>query len=203
MRITAFFNKGEACTASSRLIVHESIYDAFVEKISAAIKKIQAGNGMDKGTHVGPCVTKAQRDRVMKYIQIGKDEGAKVEAQGLMPKGDDTKDGYFVPPTLFTNVKRTMRIAQEEMFGPVVTVMSFKTEEEAVEIVNEARYGLLCGVYSKDMELALRVGRNIQPGLLYINNYYRNIMGTPFGGVKETGYGREHCIDTLKDWSTA
>ncbi|KAF2093052.1 dehydrogenase [Rhizodiscina lignyota] len=199
----AFFNKGEACTASSRLLVHKDIYDTFVTKLSAAVRKVQAGNGMDKSTHVGPCVTKAQRDRVMEYIRIGKEEGAKIEAQGLLPQGEDTKEGYFVPPTLFTNVSRGMRIAQEEMFGPVVTVMPFSTEDEAVSIVNEVRYGLLCGVYSRDMELALRVSRNVQIGMVFINNYFRNVMGIPFGGVKETGYGREHCIETLKDWSTA
>lgn len=199
----AFFNKGEACTAGSRLLVHKDIYDTFVSRLSAAVRKIQAGNGMDKSTHVGPCVTAAQRDRVKEYIRIGESEGAKIEAQGLLPQGSDTKDGYFIPPTLFTNVNRDMRIAQEEMFGPVVTATPFSSEDEAVSIVNQARYGLLCGVYSRDLELALRVSRSIQTGMVFINNYFRNVLGVPFGGVKETGYGREHCIDTLKDWSTA
>jgi len=199
----AFFNKGEACTATSRLLIHCDVYDAFVDKLAAAVRQLRAGNGMKKGTHVGPCVTQAQKDRVMEYIRIGEEEGATIAAQGNLPDHPEEKDGYFVPPTLFTNVKRSMRIAQEEIFGPVVTACKFDTEEEAVSIINEVRWGLTCAIYSGNQELALRMCRQVDVGMSFINNYFRNTLGIPFGGVKETGYGREHCIEAMKDWSTA
>jgi acyl-CoA reductase-like NAD-dependent aldehyde dehydrogenase len=158
---------------------------------------------MKKGTHVGPCITQAQRDRVMEYIRIGEEEGATIAAQGKLPDDPEEKDGYFVPPTLFTNVTRAMRIAQEEIFGPVVTVCKFDSEEEAVSIINEVRWGLTCAIYSGNQELGLRMCRQVDVGMTFINNYFRNTLGIPFGGVKETGYGREHCIEAMKDWSTA
>jgi acyl-CoA reductase-like NAD-dependent aldehyde dehydrogenase len=199
----AFFNKGEACTATSRLLIHRDVHDAFVAKLAAAVRQLRAGNGMKKGTHVGPCITQAQRDRVMEYIRIGEEEGATIAAQGKLPDDPEEKDGYFVPPTLFTNVTRAMRIAQEEIFGPVVTVCKFDSEEEAVSIINEVRWGLTCAIYSGNQELALRMCRQVDVGMTFINNYFRNTLGIPFGGVKETGYGREHCIEAMKDWSTA
>lgn len=199
----AFFNKGEACTATSRLLVHSAVYDAFLEKYAAAVRKLRAGNGLKKGTHVGPCATQAQKERVLDLIRIGEEEGATIEAQGSLPDDPEEKDGFFVAPTLFTNVKRSMRIAREEIFGPVVTVCRFDSEEEAVSIINEARWGLTCAIYSGNQELALRMCRQVDVGMTFINNYFRNTLGIPFGGVKETGYGREHCIDTLKDWSTS
>jgi acyl-CoA reductase-like NAD-dependent aldehyde dehydrogenase len=197
----AFFNKGEACTATSRLLIHRDVHDAFVAKLAAAVRQLRAGNGMKKGTHVGPCI--AQKDRVMEYIRIGEEEGATIAAQGRLPDDPEEKDGYFVPPTLFTNVTRAMRIAQEEIFGPVVTVCKFDSEEEAVSIINEVRWGLTCAIYSGNQELALRMCRQVDVGMTFINNYFRNTLGIPFGGVKETGYGREHCIEAMKDWSTA
>lgn len=199
----AFFNKGEACTATSRLLVHADVYDAFVGELAGAVRGLRAGNGMKKGTHVGPCVTQAQRDRVLEYIRIGEEEGATIAAQGRLPEDPEEKEGFFVPPTLFTNVARTMRIAQEEIFGPVVTACRFETEDEAVSIINEVRWGLTCAIYSGNQELALRMCRRVDVGMTFINNYFRNTLGIPFGGVKETGYGREHCIEAMKDWSTA
>ncbi|PMD49368.1 dehydrogenase [Hyaloscypha bicolor E] len=199
----AFFNKGEACTATSRLLIHRDVHDAFVAKLAAAVRQLRAGNGMKKGTHLGPCITQAQKDRVMEYIRIGEEEGATIAAQGKLPDDPEEKDGYFVPPTLFTNVTRAMRIAQEEIFGPVVTVCKFDSEEEAVSIINEVRWGLTCAIYSGNQELALRMCRQVDVGMTFINNYFRNTLGIPFGGVKETGYGREHCIEAMKDWSTA
>lgn len=171
-------------------------------KVSNVVRQLCAGNGVKKGTHVGPCITKAQKDRVMEYIRIGEEEGATIAAQGKLPDDPEDKDGYFVPPTLFTNVTRAMRIAQEEIFGPVVTVCKFDSEEGVVSIINEVRWGLTCAIYSGNQELALRMCRQVDVGMTSIN-YFRNTLGIPFGGVKETGYGREHCIEVMKDWSTA
>lgn len=199
----AFFNKGEACTASSRLLVQRSIYEKFIDKLSAGVRKVKAGNGMDSSTHVGPCVSKAQQEKVLGYIKQGEELGAKIAAQGQVSSDEKCKKGFFVPPTLFRDVTRDMIIAQEEMFGPVVTVTPFDTEDEALSIANESRYGLVGCIYSRDIEKCQRAARKIDVGMVFINQFFRNILGTPFGGTKHSGHGREHCIATLKDWSYA
>ena len=197
-----FFNKGEACTAASRLLVHRDVHDAFVEKLGAGIKKLVVGDGLKNETHVGPQVTEAQQKRVNNYIRIGLEEdGATIFAQGNLPSDPALKDGYFVRPTLFTNVKRHMRIAREEMFGPIQTVTSFSSYDEAIEIVNDSDYGLTAAVYTKDMEKGWKASRQIDVGMVWLNNYQRNILGKPFGGAKQSGYGREHNIETLRDFS--
>ena len=197
-----FFNKGEACSAMSRIVVHRDIHDVFVERLGAAIKKLVVGDGLNKETHVGPQVTAAQQKRVQDYIRIGQEEdGATIFAQGNLPTDPAQKDGYFIRPTLFTNVKPHMRIAKEEMFGPIQTVTSFSSYDEAIEIVNDSEYGLFSAVYTKDMETAWKASRQIDVGMVYINNYYRSVLGRPFGGAKQSGYGREHSIETLLDFS--
>jgi len=159
------------------------------------------GDGMDPETHVGPCVSKAQQERVQNYIRIGTEEdGARIVAQAPIPTADKLKSGYYVHPTLFAGVTHTMRIAQEEMFGPVVTATSFKSEEEAIDIANSSRYGLTAVIFTRDMGRGLRVGRELEAGMVFLNNYRRDILGLPFGGVKESGFGREHCIETLDEW---
>lgn len=157
----AFFNKGEACTAGSRLLVHSSVYDGFVGKLAKMVGKLVVGDGMDSKTHVAPLVSKVQQEKVLKFIEIGKEEGAKVLVQAKMPIDERLKEGYFVPPTVFVGVTREMRIVKEEMFGPVVTVMKFETEKEAIEIVNDTPYGLTCGIYSRDSEKCLRVAVSV------------------------------------------
>lgn len=199
----AFFNKGEACTAASRILVHRNIHDQFVERLAFGVRKIVVGNGMDKSTHVGPCVSKTQQERVLKYIQIGKDEGAEIVAQAQMPKDPACKDGFFVAPTLFQGVTKDMKIFREEMFGPIVTVTPFDTEDEAVNLTNSSQYGLTGIIFSKDSERCLRVSRKIEVGMVWVNNYFRSVLGTPFGGVKDSGHGREHCIETLLEYTTA
>lgn len=199
----SFFNKGEACTAASRLIIQESIYDKFVDALAAAVKKLKVGNGMDPSTHVGPCVSQAQQQRVLNYIKIGKEQGAVVAAEAPVSNDPALKQGFFVPATLFANVKRTMTIAQDEVFGPVAMAIPFSDEADALSIANESRYGLTAIVYTKDMEKGLRVSRKLETGMVWLNNYFRTVLGIPFGGVKESGYGREHCIETLKEWTTA
>jgi acyl-CoA reductase-like NAD-dependent aldehyde dehydrogenase len=198
-----FFNKGEACTAASRVLVQRGLHDRFVERLAAAVTRLRTGRGADPSTHVGPTVSRVQQRKVLEYIRIGKEEGATVAAEGRLPDDPQLAEGFFVAPTLFTQVTRDMRIAREEIFGPVQTVTRFDSEDEAVSIANESEYGLMCGIYSADSQRALRVARRIEAGMVLVNNYFRGVLGTPFGGVKHSGYGREHYIDTLKDYAQA
>lgn len=195
-----FYNKGEACTAASRVLVHRDVHDAFVSKLAAGVNALQVGNGADPATHIGPVVTKAQQQKVLEYIRIGEAEGAKIAAQAGLPADPALAGGFFVPPTLFTDVTRNMRIATEEIFGPVVTVTTFDSEDEAVAIANEPEYGLLAAIYTRDSERAFRIARRLESGMVLINNYFRGMLGTPFGGTKHSGYGREHAIQTLQDF---
>ncbi|MBW4095294.1 MAG: aldehyde dehydrogenase family protein, partial [Acidobacteria bacterium] len=191
---------GEACTAASRILVHRSIHDEFVRRLSAGVRALKVGDGTDPNTAVGPSVTKMQQERVLDYIRIGQDEGAVIAAQAKVPTDPRLENGFWVPPTLFTNVTRTMRIAVEEIFGPVQTVTAFETESEALDIVNESEFGLMCGIYSLDQRRAFRVARQVDVGMVLINNYNRAILGTPFGGLKHSGYGREHTLSTLQEF---
>lgn len=197
----AFFNKGEACTATSRLIIHRSLYAKFVEKLAAGVKKIRAGNGLDPKTHIGPQVSKAQQKRILDYIELAKSEGARLVAQAQLPSDPECKDGFFAPATLFADVKEDMRIATEEMFGTIVTAMPFDTFDDAIRIANGTEYGLTAAVYTRDQIQANRAVRAIDTGMIWVNNYNRQMLGTPFGGVKHSGYGREHCPETLLEWS--
>lgn len=198
-----FFNQGEACTAASRLLVHSSIHDEFVRRLAVGVQRLKVGHGRDDSTHVGPLVTATHRDKVEEYIAIGVSEGAKIEAQAPKPQDQTLEKGYYVQPTLFTGVTRNMRIAQEEIFGPVVTVTKFDTTDEAISIANEPEYGLVCAVFSKDTTEAMRIARHLDAGMIFINNYNRMALGTPFGGTKFSGYGREHCLETLKEYTWA
>ena len=199
----AYFNQGEACTASSRLLVHSSVHDTFVRQLAAGVRRLKVGDGANEETHVGPVVTRAHRDKVAEYIRVGIAEGAKIEAQAPLPPDPRLKGGFYVQPTLFTEVKRHMRIAQEEIFGPVATVCKFETTEEAISIANESEYGLVCAVFSRNLTEAMRVARHLDAGMIFLNNYNRMALGTPFGGTKSSGYGREHCLETLKEYTWA
>lgn len=199
----SFSNKGEACTAASRIVVQESIYDEFTKRLSAAVSKLVSGNGEDPKTHIGPCVSEQAQQRVLSYIEKGKAEGAKILAQGSLPSDPACKNGFFVPPTLFVDVTRDMTIATEEIFGPVCCVVKFSTEQEAIDIANGTAYGLTAIIFSENAKRCHRVSRRLDVGMIWFNNYFRNVMGTPFGGVKGSGYKREHCIDTLKEFSMA
>jgi len=201
----AFYNQGEACTAASRILVHHPLHDQVVERLSEAVSRIRLGDGADPATHVGPLVTRQQQQRVLEYIALGKEEGAVIAAQGDLPKDPRLKDGFFAPPTLFIGVRPDMRIALEEIFGPVTCVIPFEDADEAVSIANGTNYGLVAGVYTHSQELALSVARRLDVGIVYINNYFRGGIGAPFGGTKASGFGREHSIETLYEygWSKA
>ncbi|OPG14147.1 aldehyde dehydrogenase [Microbispora sp. GKU 823] len=195
-----FFNQGEACTAASRVLVHQSVYEEVARRYAEAVARLRVGPGADPATHVGPLVTDAQRRRVLDYIEIGVAEGATIAAQAALPADPALAGGYYVAPTLFTGVTRDMRIANEEIFGPVVCLIPFNDEDEAVSIANGTDFGLVAGVFTRDSERALRVSRAIRAGMVFVNNYNRAFTGTPFGGVGHSGYGREHALETLHEF---
>lgn len=195
-----FFNNGCACTAASRILVESTIYSDFVERLGSAVTRLKVGNGADPTTHVGPMVTREHQQKVLGYISIGQQEGARIAAQAPLPKDETIREGYFVPPTVFADVTPGMKIANEEIFGPVVCVLQFDTEQQAVEIANNTEFALVAGIYSRNSEKALRTSREVEAGIVFVNNYNRAVLGTPFGGTKASGYGREHCIDTLKEF---
>lgn len=196
----AFFNQGEACTAASRIIVHRSLHDRLVEMLIPRVEKLIVGDPQDEKTHVGPLVTDIQKKRVLDYIDIGLNEGAKIIAKAKLPGDEKLKDGYFVVPTLFTNVTPDMRIAKEEIFGPVLAIIPFDTYEEAIEIANGTDFGLVAGIYSNDFKTCWRASRDIQAGMVLVNNYFRATIALPFGGCKHSGFGREHNLDTLREF---
>jgi acyl-CoA reductase-like NAD-dependent aldehyde dehydrogenase len=196
----AYFNQGEACTAASRILVHESLHDILVERMKVTVPRLRVGDPHNPGTHVGPLVTKAQQQRVLAYIDIGIKEGAVIAAQAPVPTDEHLKDGYWVAPTLFINVKPGMRIEQEEIFGPVTVIIPFSTYEEAIEIANDTDFGLVASVYSNDFKKCWKASRDIDAGMFFINNYYRMGVGTPFGGCKHSGHGREHNSETLREF---
>ena len=198
-----YYNQGEACTAGSRFIVQRSVYDQFVERLAPQVRALVVGDGAEPGTHVGPLVSRKQMNRVLDYIKIGEDEGAVIAAQSPLPTDPKLADGFFAAPTLFTGVRPDMRVAKEEIFGPVAVVIPFEDEEDAVQIANGTDFGLVGAVFSGDQPRAIRVGRRIEAGLMYVNHYNRFAIGTPFGGTKQSGFGREHTLETLREFTYA
>jgi aldehyde dehydrogenase (NAD+) len=186
-----FFNQGEVCCAGTRLFVQEKLHDEFAGALAQAAGGMKQGPGLEPGTQVGPLVSQEQLDRVTGYLEIGKKEGARALAGGERNTGPGLEKGYFVKPTVFTGVRNDMRIAQEEIFGPVVSVLPFKDEHDAVFQGNNTLYGLAAGVWTKDVSKAHRVARALRAGTVWVNCYNVFDVVSPFGGYKQSGYGRE------------
>lgn len=186
----AFGTTGQRCTATSRLILHEDIYDRFLEMLIARAKKLRLGDGLKPDSEVGPMINEGQIKTVQSYVQIGKDEGATLALGGNPYKEGDCAKGWFHEPTIFAGVEPEMRIAQEEIFGPVLSVIQIKTFEEAVRVLNNTKYGLSSSVYTDDVNHAFQAVRDIDAGITYINGPTIGAEAhMPFGGVKETGNG--------------
>jgi aldehyde dehydrogenase (NAD+) len=183
-------NGGQICCAGSRILVQEGIYDAFVEKATAAFNKTKVGMPWDPDVRMGSQVSFAQQKKILDYIEIGKAEGAKVLCGGVALTGEGRENGAFVAPTLLA-ATNDMRVAQEEIFGPVAVVIKFKTEEEAIAMANDSEYGLGGGVWTSDITKAFRVARAVRTGTMWINCNNNVSNGAPFGGYKKSGYGRE------------
>ena len=186
-----FFNQGEVCCAGTRLFVEEKLHDEFADTVAKAAGAMKQGPGLDVGTQVGPLVSQEQLDRVTGYLEIGKQEGATVLTGGERNTAPGLERGYFVKPTVLTGVRNDMRIAQEEIFGPVVAVIPFKDENDAVLQGNDTSYGLAAGVWTRDVSKAHRVARSIRAGTVWVNCYNVFDVMAPFGGYKQSGYGRE------------
>jgi acyl-CoA reductase-like NAD-dependent aldehyde dehydrogenase len=196
---SAYMNQGETCTAGSRILVHRSRHDEVVEKLGGAIKQLRVGPGTQPGMHVGPMVSKRHQERVLDYIRIGLEEGATIAAEGEIPTASEYQNGFWAAPMVLTGVNRKMRVAREEIFGPVTCVIPFDDVEEAISIANDTEFGLTAAVFTRDHPLALRIARHLDVGMVFINQYFRGgLHGMPFGGTKASGYGREHTPETLK-----
>ncbi|HVJ35497.1 MAG TPA: aldehyde dehydrogenase [Terriglobia bacterium] len=191
-----FGNQGEVCNAGSRILVDAKIHDEFVHKFQEKAKaSFSPGDPLDPATTMGPLVDKGQQKRVLGYIDIGKKEGAKLEFGGNVPKG--LEHGSYVAPTLFSGVKNKMRIAQEEIFGPVGAVLPFKKVEDAIEIANDSIYGLAASIWTSDVNLAHKAARDIEAGVVWVNCFDHGDMTQPWGGFKQSGMGRDKCLETL------
>ncbi|KAH7145518.1 aldehyde dehydrogenase domain-containing protein [Dactylonectria estremocensis] len=184
-------NAGQVCTANSRVFVHENIYDAFVDRFLKQVASAKIGDPFAADTFQGPQVNKTQRDRVLQYIELGKSEGATLATGGKARGSPSDGKGYFIEPTVFTDVKDDMTIYREEIFGPVAAVLSFKTEEEVVARANDTLFGLGAAVFTKDVSRIHRITRKIQSGTVWVNSSNNSDIRAPFGGFKQSGIGRE------------
>lgn len=192
-----FFNQGQVCCAGSRLFLEKKIHDEFIEKLSERAKSLRQGPGLDEKTQIGPQVSKDQLEKILSYVNIAKGEGAQLVCGGERPEGELAK-GYFVKPTIFKGVKNEMRIAQEEVFGPVLAVIPFESVEQVAEQANKTTYGLSGAVWTKDIKKAHRLAAEIKAGTIWVNCFNAFDPAVPFGGYKMSGYGRElgkHSIE--------
>ncbi len=194
-----FFNQGEVCNAGSRLLVHEDIRDDFIARVAKVAANIQPGNPLDAGTKMGAMVDETQMDRVLGYIESGKSEGASVALGGNRVMTET--GGCFIEPTIFLDVKNDMRIAQEEIFGPVLSTITFKSVEEAVAIANDTVYGLAGALWTRDVSTAHKVARQIRAGVVWVNCFDAGDITTPFGGFKQSGFGRDKSIHAMEKYT--
>ena len=188
---TIFLNQGQMCVAGSRLLIEEDIHDEFVEGLVEKTRKIKLGDGLDPETTMGPLISREHQEKVLSYISAGKEEGAKLLTGGGVPEGEEFKKGFFVKPTIFDKADSQMKIVREEIFGPVLSVLTFSTVDEAIKLANDTRYGLAGSVWTKDLYQAHHIARRVKAGTIWINTYGTFFNEVPFGGYKESGLGRE------------
>ena len=195
-----FAATGQTCIAGSRALIHRPIHDEFVERLLALARTAQMGNPLELTTQVGPVTTRPQYEKVLEYIRIAKDEGAVCRLGGGAATRPECGSGWFVEPTIFTGVEPRMRIANEEVFGPVLSIIPFEDEDEAVRIANNTIYGLAAGVWTTSMRRALTMSERLEAGTVWINTYRAVSYMSPFGGYKRSGIGRESGIDAIREY---
>ena len=196
-----FYHQGQCCEAGTRLLLPSSLSKAFMEKLLAKTKRLVLGDPANPATDLGPVISRRQQERILEYIEKGKKEGAVLATGGTAPTDTALLKGFFIQPTIFAAVKNSMTIAREEIFGPVLSVIEYQTDEEAIALANDSIYGLGGGVWSKDRERALRVARQLRTGTVWINEWHLISEKAPFGGYKQSGVGREFGIEGLKEYT--
>ena len=201
LQLGILFNQGQVCCAGSRAFVHEDVYDRFLKDAVAAFNKVKVGLPWNPDTQMGSQVNEQQLEKILAYIEIGKAEGAKVACGGGRITDNGLGKGAFIKPTILSEVNNKMRVAQEEIFGPVVSVIKFKTEEEVIKMANDNQYGLAGAVWTKDLNRAFRVARAVETGRMWVNNYNTLPAHAPFGGYKKSGIGRETHKMMLEHYS--
>jgi acyl-CoA reductase-like NAD-dependent aldehyde dehydrogenase len=197
--VAVFYNGGQTCTAGTRLIVQESIQDAFVEKVVKQAKRWMPGDPLDPATRMGPMIDRAQHETVAGYVDVGREEGAALCFGGGRTMNDS--GGWFFEPSVFTGVRNDMRIAQEEIFGPVLSVIPFRDASEAVSIANDSIYGLAGAVWTRDLSTAHKVAAAVRVGTMGVNNYFGGDITVPFGGFKQSGNGRDKSLHAFHDYT--
>jgi betaine-aldehyde dehydrogenase len=188
---------GQSCGSTSRLLLHESLHDAVLKRVLERVSEIRVGDPLDAQSQMGPLNSKRHYERVCAMVQSGIDDGATLSAGGKRPSGAQFERGYWLQPTVFSDVKPGMRIAREEIFGPVLSVFSWRDEAEALALANSTEYGLTASIWTNDIKTALRMARNVKSGYIWINGASAHFYGTPFGGLKNSGLGREEGLDEL------
>lgn len=196
-----FHNQGQACIAGSRLMLHERIADEFLERFTSLAKSIRLGNPMDATTEMGPLTSALHRDRVLSYVNVAREQDGEVIAGGKAPTTDALAKGCYVEPTIVRARSAHDRVAQEEVFGPFVTVLTFKDDDDALRIANSTDYGLGSGLWTRDLQRAHKVARELHAGMVWVNSYKRVNPGSPFGGVGQSGYGREMGFDAMREYT--
>ncbi len=193
--------QGQSCGSTSRLLVHESIYDDVAQRVAELVSNLKLGQPLDPASEMGTINSKKQYDRVCEMIRIGKVEGARLVTGGKRPSGSEFEKGYWMEPTVFADVTCDMTIAQEEIFGPVLSILKWKDEKDAVRIANSTKYGLTSSVWTSDIKTALRTARAVKAGYVWINGTSAHFHGVPFGGQKSSGLGREEGLDELLSYT--
>ena len=196
-----FHNQGQACIAGSRLMLHSGIADEFLDKFTALAKSIRLGNPMDAATEMGPLTSALHRDRVLGYVDVAREQHGTVVSGGKAPSALELARGCYVEPTIVKARAHTDRIAQEEVFGPFVTVLTFRDDAEALQIANSTAYGLGSGLWTSNLQRAHKIARELHAGMVWINSYKRVNPGSPFGGVGQSGYGREMGFDAMREYT--
>ncbi|MEM5434514.1 aldehyde dehydrogenase family protein [Paraburkholderia diazotrophica] len=197
-----FHNQGQACIAASRMIVHESVADEVLEKFVALARSIRIGDPLDPTTEMGPLTSRQHRDRVLSYVDVAREQGGRVLSGGKSPDSAALANGCYVEPTI-VEAKPTDRVSQEEVFGPFMTVTTFRTDEEALAIANGTEYGLGAGLWTRDLQRAHLIAREIHSGIVWVNCYKRVSPGSPFGGFGASGYGREMGFEAMREYTQA
>ena len=199
--LSTVFNKGEACIAGSRVFVHRAVREQFLEKFVGIVSRVRQGNPLSASTQIGASAFKAHHDRVVGYLNLAKEEGAKVLIGGGAATGGELANGLFIQPTILDEVRYDMRVAQEEIFGPVTSVITWDDEAEMIRQANGTRYGLAGGVWTRDLSQAHEIARALDTGVVWVNRYYNLPVGIPVGGYKQSGFGREMALDILNAYT--